>query len=112
MSKADDIISEYSYDRWYISGHSLGGAMAASFAAGHTDELDGVIMLLIPAFIFGFTAVMQIVHGSNVSGELLLPRNAVLFGSVAVYVILLAATAIFLKRQVTTERLLIVGWPC
>ena len=30
---------------WYIGGHSLGGAMAASYAAKHTDELDGLALL-------------------------------------------------------------------
>ncbi len=45
MNRADDILSAYSYESWYISGHSLGGAMAASYAAGHTEELDGVVLL-------------------------------------------------------------------
>lgn len=30
---------------WYIGGHSLGGAMAASYAARHTDTLDGLVLL-------------------------------------------------------------------
>lgn len=30
---------------WYIGGHSLGGAMAAKYAAAHSDELDGLILL-------------------------------------------------------------------
>ena len=30
---------------WYIGGHSLGGAMAASYASGHVNELDGVVLL-------------------------------------------------------------------
>lgn len=33
------------YDRAFIGGHSLGGAMAASFAADHPELLDGVILL-------------------------------------------------------------------
>ncbi|MCD7770170.1 MAG: alpha/beta hydrolase [Oscillospiraceae bacterium] len=45
MNRADKILSAYSYEEWYISGHSLGGAMAASYAAGHTEELDGVVLL-------------------------------------------------------------------
>lgn len=45
INRADDILEEYSYEHWYISGHSLGGAMAASYAANHTAELDGVILL-------------------------------------------------------------------
>lgn len=30
---------------WYIGGHSLGGSMAASYLADHTDEFDGLILL-------------------------------------------------------------------
>ena len=30
---------------WYIAGHSLGGAMAATYAASHSSELDGLILL-------------------------------------------------------------------
>ena len=32
-------------DSWYIGGHSLGGAMAASYAAEHTKLFDGLILL-------------------------------------------------------------------
>ena len=30
---------------WYLAGHSLGGSMAASFAAKNTDAYDGLILL-------------------------------------------------------------------
>lgn len=30
---------------WYIGGHSLGGAMAASYAGKHADALDGLVLL-------------------------------------------------------------------
>ena len=30
---------------WYIGGHSMGGAMAAWYAAEHPNELDGLILL-------------------------------------------------------------------
>jgi hypothetical protein len=30
---------------WYIGGHSLGGAMAASYAAKHSDDFRGLILL-------------------------------------------------------------------
>ncbi len=30
---------------WYIGGHSLGGAMAASFAAAHTDRFEGLVLM-------------------------------------------------------------------
>ena len=44
VNKADDIIAAYDYDEFYIGGHSLGGTMAASYAAGHSHDLRGVIM--------------------------------------------------------------------
>ena len=43
VNAAERVMKQYSYDEWYIGGHSLGGAMAASFAAKH--ELDGVLLL-------------------------------------------------------------------
>ena len=30
---------------WYIAGHSLGGAMAATYAAAHPEDFDGLILL-------------------------------------------------------------------
>ncbi len=36
---------------WYIGGHSLGGAMASSYASGHKDKLSGLILL--GAYIYG-----------------------------------------------------------
>jgi len=32
-------------DRWLIGGHSLGGAMAADYAAKHPQEFEGLILL-------------------------------------------------------------------
>ena len=47
INKADDILSAYSYRHMYLGGHSLGGAMAALYAAKHIDstDLDGLILL-------------------------------------------------------------------
>lgn len=45
IDKADDIISEYSYESWYLAGHSLGGAMAAEYAKKHSNSLTGLIFL-------------------------------------------------------------------
>lgn len=43
---ADGIQSLYpEISRWYMAGHSLGGSMAASYAASHTDTLEGLILL-------------------------------------------------------------------
>ncbi|MFT4143286.1 MAG: alpha/beta fold hydrolase [Mobilitalea sp.] len=41
-----DIMKEYTQIKhWYIGGHSLGGAMAANFAAENNDKFEGVILL-------------------------------------------------------------------
>lgn len=45
---ADKIIGSYDYEHWYLAGHSLGGAMAAYYAADdpdNRDKLDGLIFL-------------------------------------------------------------------
>lgn len=45
-NRAEEIMEEYpEYDTWYLGGHSLGGAMAANFAAEHTGELEGLFLL-------------------------------------------------------------------
>ncbi len=47
INAADAFIQNpaYPYDRWYLAGHSLGGAMAADYAAGHMDRLSGLVLL-------------------------------------------------------------------
>lgn len=44
QNKAEKIMGFYEYDHWYLSGHSLGGAMAASYASGHLESLDGLVL--------------------------------------------------------------------
>ena len=44
IDKADEVMAQYDYENWYIGGHSLGGAMGASYAAGHADEVRGVVL--------------------------------------------------------------------
>ena len=44
-NKAENIMNSYDYKCWYLSGHSLGGAMAASYAGEHLESLDGVVLL-------------------------------------------------------------------
>ena len=55
------------YTHWYIGGHSLGGAMAASYAAKHTDRLDGLVLLAAyptaSLDVYGFKVVS--VYGSE-----------------------------------------------
>ena len=45
MKKAADIMEEYEYENWYLSGHSLGGAMAANYVANNGDNFDGLVLL-------------------------------------------------------------------
>ena len=64
---ADSIIGgdKYSYDEWYISGHSLGGVMASSYAVTHKDEINGLILLAsYPVDDLGNMPVLSI-YGSN-----------------------------------------------
>lgn len=43
-NRADEILETYEYDDWYIGGHSLGGAMAASYASAHLEQLRGLAL--------------------------------------------------------------------
>lgn len=46
MNAAEGIVEKYpEIDEWYIGGHSLGGAMAASYLSEHTEDFDGLILL-------------------------------------------------------------------
>lgn len=45
INKADKVIEQNAdIDKWYISGHSLGGVMAARYANNHQDSVDGLIL--------------------------------------------------------------------
>lgn len=49
---ADKIINDFpEVEEWYIGGHSLGGAMASSYASEHKDKIDGLVLL--GAYIYG-----------------------------------------------------------
>ncbi len=46
MKAADGLQALYpDVNRWLIGGHSLGGAMAASYVAKHADAYDGLVLL-------------------------------------------------------------------
>ncbi len=46
VNEADGIIDAYpEIDEWYMSGHSLGGAMAATYIAENATDFDGLILL-------------------------------------------------------------------
>ncbi len=65
--------------------------------------------LLIPAAILGLWAVIDIIRGSTPVQGLFRPVVAAAVG-VVIYIVLLAGSLLLLKRQVTTELFLIVGW--
>ena len=46
MNAAEDIMEEAAHiEEWTMMGHSLGGAMAASFSASHDDEVEKLVLL-------------------------------------------------------------------
>jgi pimeloyl-ACP methyl ester carboxylesterase len=46
VNKANEVIAAYpEIERWYIGGHSLGGAMAASHVFQNPGKVDGLILL-------------------------------------------------------------------
>ena len=46
MGAAEAHLDEFpDIENWYVGGHSLGGSMAASYAAEHADELEGLLLL-------------------------------------------------------------------
>lgn len=46
VSAADGIAEQFpNVESWYMAGHSLGGAMAASYAEANADDVDGLILL-------------------------------------------------------------------
>lgn len=45
INKAKDVFAQYDYPYRYIGGHSMGGAMASIYAAEHSGDLNGVILL-------------------------------------------------------------------
>ena len=45
-NKATSIMEAYNYDKWYLGGHSLGGAVAAMYAAEkRAENLDGLVLM-------------------------------------------------------------------
>lgn len=46
MDAAEGVREQFpEVERWYLGGHSLGGAMAASHAAEHADDYEGLVLL-------------------------------------------------------------------
>ena len=44
-NKPDKIIKGYNYEKWYMSGHSLGGAVACIYASDNQEKVTGIISL-------------------------------------------------------------------
>ncbi len=42
---AERVLNAHDYEQWYIGGHSLGGLMAARYAAAHAEAFVGVALL-------------------------------------------------------------------
>lgn len=46
INAADTVYEQFpEIENWYLGGHSLGGAMASSYASKHTDLIKGLILL-------------------------------------------------------------------
>ena len=85
LNAAERVMKEHASDRWYIGGHSLGGAMSAVFAEKH--DLDGVILLA--AYPTGPVEEPILLLRGSEDGVLNLDRisNASEFGDVKEYVL-------------------------
>lgn len=44
-NRAEAALAEHAYETWYIGGHSLGGAIAADYAAAHPGLFRGLVLL-------------------------------------------------------------------
>ena len=90
------------YLAWWIIAFKPVGAIKG-FASG---------WLLIPAAGFGIAAVVMICRGISAaeSASMLIPAAGIAAAGVVLYFVLLAGTWLVMKRPVTTELFLIVGW--
>lgn len=64
--RAEDIINAHpEIERWYIGGHSLGGAFASNFASKNQDKIDGLVLL--GAYVYGNFPVEKsiTIYGGN-----------------------------------------------
>jgi hypothetical protein len=91
VNKADSVMKQHDYAHWYMGGHSLGGAMAAIYAASHSEKLSGVYMLAAyPSKPLGENTRNIIIYGSEdgvLNMEKLEKAHRYLSGDSATYVI-------------------------
>jgi len=45
VNRIEGVMSAHPHARWFLAGHSLGGVMAAQWAADHPGRLDGLALL-------------------------------------------------------------------
>ncbi|MDE5715768.1 MAG: alpha/beta hydrolase, partial [Anaeroplasmataceae bacterium] len=45
INAAKHFYSQYEIKKWYLAGHSLGGAMASSYLSKHSNTFEGLILL-------------------------------------------------------------------
>jgi hypothetical protein len=52
VNAADEVIAQFpEIKHWYVGGHSMGGAMASSFASNNQEKVQGLILL--GAYVYG-----------------------------------------------------------
>lgn len=55
-NRIEDVMDIYpTIQTWYLSGHSMGGAMASNYMASHPDKIEGLILL--GSYIYGDVSV-------------------------------------------------------
>jgi len=65
---ADSVIEKHpEVTKWYIAGHSLGGAMAANYVASNTDGFEGLILLAAYSTVDLSASGLKVlsIYGSN-----------------------------------------------
>ncbi len=46
INEVDSVIEKYpEVQKWYVAGHSMGGAMISRYAFQHEEKVDGIIFL-------------------------------------------------------------------
>lgn len=63
---ATKIIEKYDYKDWYVSGHSMGGAVAAIYTSKNSDKVSGAILLAAyPTKPISNTEKLLLIYGTN-----------------------------------------------
>ncbi len=66
INAADDIINNYKYNTWYLSGHSLGGVAASIYTSNNKDKVSGLILLAsYPNNKIDNNIKLLLIHGTN-----------------------------------------------